>query len=408
MELDAVAVDVLVTWTGALGAASYLVHIVRNPSRSPLERRAVLLLGVLTVLLLVRGFSWMDSPDLRLNRLTFAAATLLPLAMALFVEGLLRRHLPRPAKLLAAGSSAFFFAVNLGPARVREPLLFRAFPAVLLGMMALLGYFLLARRRETLSPAENRLVSGCLLAVLAGLPMAASDFRLELGFPPQRWGAVGVLLFVYTLVHLARLPAHVGWRIRELGWLALQALLLSGMAALLASRPSAVWGHALPLAFAVVLLFAIWERLRNAGAMQRQEELLRWLARAPAGSRQELDAWLRRYPLTEQHLLLGPDDLRAYHAPSLAALFGASRTCSGARFRHMGPAAPREAQEAAEQMADILERYEMTHACLLSADPLHLLLVNLPEISGNRDAELELEVIQRHASLALLGQTARA
>lgn len=407
MAADAVAIDVLVTWIGALGAASYLLHIVRNPSRSPLERRAVLLLGVLTILLAVRGFAWLQ-PDVRLNRLTFAAATLLPLAMALFVEGLLRRHLPRPAKLLAAGSSAFFFAMNLGPAAMRELLLFRVFAGVLLGMMALPGYFLLSRRRDTLSPAENRLVSGCLLAVLAGLPMAASDFRLELGFPPQRWGAVGVLLFVYTLVHLAQLPEHAGWRLRELGWLALQALLLSGMGAFLSPRPMTVWGHALPLAAAVVLLFAVWERLRHAGTVQRQERLLRWLAHAPTGSRDALVRWLRHYPLTEQHLLLGPEELRAYRASSLAALFGRSRTCSGARFRQIGPDAPREAQEAAEQMADILERYEMTHACLLSTQPLHLLLVNLPEISGNRDAELELEVIQRHASLALLGQPARA
>jgi hypothetical protein len=400
MAADAVAIDVLVTWIGALGAASYLLHIVRNRSRSPLERRAVLLLGVLTVLLLVRGFSWLG-PDLRLTRLTFAAATLLPLAMALFVEGLLRRHLPRPAKLLAAGSSAFFFVMNLAPARWREAVLPHGFPAVLLAIMALLGYFLLARRRDTLSPAENRLVSGCLLAILAGLPMAASDFRLETGFPPQRWGAVGVLLFVYTLVHLARLPEHAGWRLRELGWLALQALLLSGMGAFLSPRPLEVWGHALPLASALVLLFAIGERLRNAGTVQRQERLLRWLANAPSGSREALAGWLRRYPLTEQHLLLGPEELRDYRAASLAALFGTSRTCSGAQFRQIGPDAPREAQDAAEQMADILERYEMTHACLLSTDPLYLLLVNLPEMGGNRDAELELEVIQRQASLAL-------
>lgn len=398
MAADAVAIDVLVTWIGALGAASYLLYIVRNPSRSPLERRAVLLLGVLAVLLFVRGFSWLG-PDLRLTRLTFAAATLLPLAMALFVEGLLRRHLPRPAKLLAAGSSAFFFVMNLSPARWREAVLPLGFPAVLLATMALLGAFLLARRRDTLSPAENRLVSGCLLAVGAGLPMAASDFRLELGFPPQRWGAVGVLLFVYTLVYLARLPRHTV--VRDLGWLAVQALLLSGMGALLSPRPGAEWAHTLPPAAATVFLFAIWERLRGAGARQAREGLLRWLADAPAGAPDALAGWLRRYPLTEQHLLLGPEELRAYEAGSLAALFGTSRTCSGARFRQIGPEAPRAAQDAAEQMADILERYEMTHACLLSTHPLHLLLVNLPEISGNRDAELELEVIQRQASLAL-------
>lgn len=401
MAADAVAIDVLVTWIGALGAASYLLHIVRNRSRSPLERRAVLLLGVLTVLLLVRGFSWLG-PDLRLTRLTFAAATLLPLAMALFVEGLLRRHLPRPVKLLAAAGSAFFFVMNLAPARWREAVLPYGFPAVLLAMMALLGTFLLARRRDTLSPAENRLVSGCLLGILAGLPMAASDFRLELGFPPQRWGAVGVLLFVYTLVHLARLPRHAV--VRDLGWLAVQALLLSGMGALLAPRPAAVWSNTLPVAAATVFLFGIWERLRGAGARQAREGLLRWLADAPTGSPGALDGWLRRYPLTEQHLLLGPEELRAYRADSLAALFGTSRTCSGARFRQIGPDAPRAAQDAAEQIADILERYEMTHACLLSTHPLHLLLVNLPEMGGNRDAELELEVIQRQASQALLAR----
>ena len=405
---DAVAIDVLVTWLGALGAASYLLHILRDPSRSPLERRAVLLLGVLTTLLLVRGFAWLEA-DPRLTRLTFAAATLLPLAMALFVEGLLRRHLPRLPKVLAAGSSALFFALNLAPERLRAAAFSFAFPAVLLGVMALLGYFLLSRRRDTLSPAENRLVSGCLLAALVGLPLAASDFRLQLGFPPQRWGSVGVLLFVYTLAHLARLPERAGWRLRELGWLGFQALLLAGMGALLAPRPAAVWAHALPLAAAVVLLFALWERLRNAAALQGHEGLLRWLARAPAGSQQALAAWLKRYPLTEQHLILGPDELGAYRAESLTRLFAGSHTCSGARFRQLGPGAPREAQEAAEQMADILERYEMTHACLLSASPLRLLLVNLPEVGGNRDAELELEVIRRQASLALpAAEAARA
>jgi hypothetical protein len=406
MGADAVAVDVLVTWIGALGAASYLLHIVRDPSRSPLERRAVVLLGVLAVLLTVRGFSWLGASELRLTRLTFAAATLLPLAMALFVEGLLRRHLPRPAKLLAAGASAFFFVVNLGPERVRDTMFSRAFPAVLLAAMAVLGYFLLSRHRETLSPAENRLVSGCLFAVSVGLPLAASDFRLNLGFPPQRWGAVGVLLFVYTLAHLARLPRRAV--VRDLGWLGLQALLLAAMGALLSPRPAEMWAHTLPPAAATVLLFAIWERLRNAGAMQTQEGLLRWLANAPTGSLDALVGWLRRYPLTEQHLLLGPAELGAYRAESLAGLFGESRTCSGARFRQLGPDAPREAQEAAEQMADILERYEMTHACLLSDRPMRLLLVNLPEISGNRNAELEMQVIQRQASLALLGEGARA
>jgi hypothetical protein len=409
MGADAAGIDVLVTWLGATGALSYLVHIVRNPSRSPLERRAVFLLGVLAALLTVRGFAWLRMDDALLKRAVFAAATLLPLAMALFTEGLLRRHLPLAAKLLAAGSSALFFALNLAPEALRGPAITRAFPVALVGVMAMLGWFLLTRRRATLSPTENRLVSGCLLAVLAGLPLAASDFRLELGFPSQRWGAVGVLLFVYTLARMARAPEGAGGPASDFGWIAAKALLLAGLAALLWPGEVEAFGRALPLAVALALLFAVWERLRAQSAAEGEAGLLRWLARAPTDSLDAFAAWLRRYPLTEQHLILGPAELRAYRAESLARLFqGGSTLCSAARLRRTGAGAPREELDAAEQMADVLERHEMTHACLLGVEPLRLLLVHLPEITGSRDAELELEVIGHQASLALARETARA
>ncbi|MFI5039927.1 MAG: hypothetical protein ACHQCG_08295, partial [Solirubrobacterales bacterium] len=58
------SVDVLVTWVGAVTLVRYLVVIRRRRERSPLERRATFLIGVLAALCLIRGFSWLR-PDLR-------------------------------------------------------------------------------------------------------------------------------------------------------------------------------------------------------------------------------------------------------------------------------------------------------------------------------------------------------
>ena len=65
-----------------------------------------------------------------------------------------------------------------------------------------------------------------------------------------------------------------------------------------------------------------------------------------------------------------------------------------------------EAKRLAERSAN--EPFDMEAGPLFRAslvrlaDDAHLLLVNLPEMGGNRDAELELEVIQRQASLGIL------
>ncbi len=404
---EAARVDALVTWLGAAGTLSYLVHILRAPTRSTLERRALYLLAVLAWLLAVRGFAWLRPESRLLVTLTFAAATLLPLTMALFVEGLLRRHLPLWLKVLAAGSSVAFFLLNaLGLMWTSDAVSF-AFPAALLLVMLSLGGVLVARDRSSLSRAENQLVSGCLIAVLVCLPLAATDFRTHVGWPAQRWGAVGVLLFLSALSRMAHLREGGSWAWEEGPWLLAKSALLAGTVWFLAGTGgTAEPERVLPVAVAVVLLLALWERLRSLAALERGRGLLRWLANAPGS----LDAFVRAlhdYPLTEHHLLAGPAELAGYREDALVRLFAGSRVCSAAKLRRLRETGSAEELDAAEQMIDLLGRHEMTHACVLGTEPLRLLLVSLPEISHARDTELELEVIQRQGSLALAAGGAR-
>ncbi|HET9227662.1 MAG TPA: hypothetical protein VFR31_13400, partial [Thermoanaerobaculia bacterium] len=218
--------DTVVSWLGGLGALSAWVYLGRGESASLQQRRARLLLGAFAALLLVRGFFWI-LPSGRLFQLTFVPATLVPLGMALFVEGLLRRHLPLGLKLLAAGGSAFFLILNLaGVLRRGSPwvLAFAGFEIVLL---AALGWIVLRRDRTGLSPAENRFIEGIWLALLLAIPLVLTDFRGGLGWPPARLGALGVLIFAHALLRPASRSGGKLALLGEIASLAVRAAVLA-------------------------------------------------------------------------------------------------------------------------------------------------------------------------------------
>src|SRR3954470_4848612 len=91
----ALAVDVLVTWIGGATLLRYVAIMRARGQRSALESRAAFLVGVLAAMLIIRGFSWLVPASLTLSWLTFIPVTIIPLAATIFIEGLLRRHVPR-------------------------------------------------------------------------------------------------------------------------------------------------------------------------------------------------------------------------------------------------------------------------------------------------------------------------
>ena len=101
---SALASDITITWLGAIGVGLYFNFLWRRQESGSSARAALFLAGVLTTMLAVRGFFWIWSGPV-LGRLVFAAATLLPIAITLFTEQLLRRHHPRWLKLLALASA---------------------------------------------------------------------------------------------------------------------------------------------------------------------------------------------------------------------------------------------------------------------------------------------------------------
>src|SRR5262249_28951733 len=190
-------------------------------------------------------------------------ATLLPLAMTLFVEGLLRRHVPVAMKLCVLGLAVVLVAADLTGKLATDPILSVAFPVALLLVMLVLAFFVALRDRESLSRAENRLCTAALAVGLVNVPLGLSDFRPVFDFPSTRMGAIGVLALCHLL---ARSSAALRSGRAVLGYLATVAawaiVASAAMLTLLGRWSAGDVAMTLPVALALVLVLNLFEHLR--------------------------------------------------------------------------------------------------------------------------------------------------
>ena len=408
------SVDVLVTWVGAVTLIRYRYALGRRRERSALEKRTGFLISALALLLLLRGFAWLGDDDRLLGAVMLLPANMLPLAMTLFVEGLLRRHVARWIKGLAVALtiSAATTTIVVRSLSGTSPWPNYVLLASLLVMMGVLGLTLARRDRASLSRSENGLVRACLLVTLLALPLVATDFRFDVEWSLPRLGTIGTLLFCYTLLRRPEEHAHLAWWARDIGRLLLRAAIVCLMLFVaLRTAPSNLMAPLLALATTLVLAGAILERLSESRGSRSEAALLRWLSRPPASSLHGFVRELHHLPLTSDALVIEEPDLAMYdHEALCAALASGKPVHSLARLREERAVRSGSrvlAARGADQLTDLLERTEMTHVALLTSRPLRVLLANVPELPGAADAELALGAVVRHGQLAVAGDNGK-
>src|SRR5882672_4277599 len=144
-----VVANSIVNMCGAIGLSVAMVALYRRDSKSPLTTRLLLALGVVALLFLVRGAAWWTG-SAWLDRMSMIPAALIPLGALIVTEGILRRHAPRPVKMIALlGGIALGLGGAFGLERFDTPY------AVALSLFQLLGFatcawLLAARDRATL------------------------------------------------------------------------------------------------------------------------------------------------------------------------------------------------------------------------------------------------------------------
>lgn len=403
-------VDILVTWTGAATTIRYAYMLSRSRA-STLEVRTLFLALVLSATLLARGFSWAWPESVVLSIAVGIPASLLPLAATLFVEGLIRRHVPQPMKIFALAATLAALIGTVAGAATPQPefasLFAKLFLAPLVITLLSLGAILIARDTSSLSRTENSLVTACVVVTLLSLPLAVTDFRFDVGWSFARMGTLGPLLICYTLLRTPQENERLGRWARDIGLLtgksALATLLLR---ILLPTMPWATFGDFFILAFALVISYAIWDRLRDSETSNRVTELLGWLANEPPETMRDFQRELKDLSLTADAEVIGGDDLSGYDRDAvLRAVSGRSNVVALARLRQLrdSETGTFDALETrgADELTDLLERKGVTHIGLLSEEPLCLLATTLPELPGSRDIELAFGAVLRRGQHVL-------
>lgn len=396
---DPVYANVVLTWTGAVGVIAYIRYIHAQRTRSLLERRTLFLLYGLATLFILRGFDWLlDTAPLAW--LTFVAASLLPFAIALFAEGLLRRHLRFGFKLYIAIGTAVFLLVALLNMFPRVMSFHAAFGMFFLSVIAYLGFVLYTRDRTDLSESENRFANAVAVALVVGLPLVLTDFRASLlSWAPLKLGSLGGLIFVYTCVRMSHRLDNKRIVLAELFMILIKAALVAAGFLVVTGNYDRDAATFFALAIAYVLLFTITGRLRSLRLQSQDRSLLRTLVEADSTRSDRFLESLRQLPFMDEHLLLKGADLQEYDVANLTKKLGQGvGVCRISDLRKPSDLSHTGA-EASEQLVDLLESYHMTHVCLIRRDPIMLLLVNLPQVASGQLTELELGLVQKIAAL---------
>lgn len=382
----------LVLSCAALFALAVLHRVLtRQDPWDPLNRR--FLFGVRITMLLFAGRVLLALTGVAAFRIpVLLGAGLIPLAVLLLTEALLRRHAPRWVKLLIGGGtvamviSAFWYGDGIDPLRTY----------ILLGFQVvsfcLAGWLILTRDAASLSGGENAMVVRLGLSLIAFIPMAAGDFLMDhLGLPIQ-FSALAVLILCWLAIGLSRARFGQGEVVQSLLLFIAVASSTGGLIAFLGGfgRNDALLCIALTLAAGLAV--AILQDARALRAEAQSLGLLRQMARARMDEPLAFLRGLRSHPLVEGAVVLRGVALAGLQAETLAAIFAAAPVLRRTAPPALGPAAD-------DHIAYLFDTYAATHVMQVRADPPVLVALTMPALATSPVAELELEVVQRMVSL---------
>ena len=396
LPTDPQIVEVLAHLCAAVGVGFHLRLLASQGSLTNQEIRLVALLSCLGLLMLLRGAAMLTHASLFLNS-AMAVASITALVVFLFTEGLLRRHQPRALKLVVLVGTVVSFLLAVAGIMHHVPRALAAFGVFVLLVQLFVLVALLGRDRRDLSRTENGLADSLTVALVAIGPLFVTDVLAGLGMHVVRLGSIGVLILVYASLQLsekrhARKEAALG----ILFALVVAAVFTLGHAALLDDHRRLTLVRSWAFFAAVVLLLLIFGQMRTLMGRSREAMLLRSLAGVDLRTPEGLGHAISDSPNLGRHRLLFERDLADHDAARIFGLLGRldDHVASLAQMRRTRRNGIDDV-EAAERMADLLERNDMTHAVILHTTPPAVLCVQARATGREELVRLELSLLAR-------------
>ncbi|WP_299153634.1 hypothetical protein [uncultured Tateyamaria sp.] len=383
--------DSVVTLASLFGLALFGQVLRMQRPRTVLTRRFLFAIQVVAALLAIRLLQWLTGAE-GIGRLTFAFAGLVPLAMLLVVEALLRRHAPLILKAWAAVGALVFAVV----AAVTPPT--QAFLAIisLAGFQVLtvvaLTVLVLARDRKSLSVAENTTIDRLALSLALIVPLTISDFRTEFLDFPVRLSGIAILAMCWLGLTLRRSDATQSEVVSATAALAAGLAIASLCIMELAGLDVRTTVQVMAIVVSVGLLALIFYQARLIRREVKVGRVLDVLADDGLSSHDAFLQALQTRALTSGALILNADSLGDFDAVFKDHLIRRGVVSSKDLDLLGNP-------KLSEQFAWFFRKFEASHVMLVSKDPLRTMALNVPALAQSRQLELELRIAQRLAVL---------
>lgn len=373
-------------------AGLFVLHgVIAGRGRTdPLNRR--FLFGIKVTMLLFAGRALTGLTGVEgLRIIVLFAAALIPIAVLILTEGLLRRHAPARVKAAVGVGTVVFAVAALVPAALADPLRLYALLSFQIGGLLAAGWLVVARDRTSLSTQENRAVERLGLSLILLIPLAAADFLMaDLGLPVQI-SPLAVLFLCWLALSLGRDEAR---HRRALGSIA-AVVVAGGLTAVLIAtlvpldRDGSIIVAALILAS--MLLAAVFNDARAVQGEEQSLSLLRHLAGGGKDATGFLQG-LQAHPLVEGAAIIDSQSLNDLDAAVLARIFAAHPVLHPAD-------AVAATDEEGDHIAHLFDRFAATHVLCVTTAPLTLVALSMPAITASPRTELELRAVQRMAQL---------
>jgi hypothetical protein len=184
----------------AIAVIVYAIYVNLSEKNSGLRKRLLMLFILLGSLCLLRGVNYIFDLGILIEEVVMMISSIIPLSLFLMVELLMRRHLPVLAKLSITISTMglllglFLFGIN------RHFMMALMFEYVVIFIY--FAYVLLLHKNLNLEKNEKRLIFLVSMISIFVIPMIITDFKKVFGWDTIRYGAFGILFFLYSLIRI--------------------------------------------------------------------------------------------------------------------------------------------------------------------------------------------------------------
>ncbi len=184
----------------ALALIYYAVFMNVVEKNGGLRKRLLFLLGTLATLCLSRGINYILNLGPSVEIFILIVSSIIPLALFLLIELLIRRHLPLPLKLFSGLSTVFliFAFLIFGIDKYALMALMSTYVITMISIFTVI----LTNKNLNLLPSEESLLKINMVIMILICPLIVTDFKKVFGWDTIRFGAFGILFFLYALVKI--------------------------------------------------------------------------------------------------------------------------------------------------------------------------------------------------------------